>query len=69
MFTLDCDKILWKRKFDFSGLYGQTVALFYNHDGLIYYGGQFKCHNNRQKNPDGDRVQDTVRPLFYDWLR
>ena len=69
MFTLDCDKILWKRKFDFNGLYGQTVALFYNHDGLIYYGGQFKCHNNRQKNPDGDRVQDTVRPLFYDWLR
>ena len=50
---------------NFDGLYSQTVALFYNRKDLIYYGGQFKCYSNRQKNPDGDRVQeDTVRSLF-----
>ena len=65
MFTFDSDKILWKRKSAFDGLYSQTVALFYNRKDLIYYGGQFKCYSNRQKNPDGDRVQeDTVRSLF-----
>jgi len=65
IFTVDSDKILWKRKSTFDGLYNETVSLFYNCKDLVYYGGQFKCHSNRQKNPDGDRVQeDTVRVFF-----
>lgn len=57
MFAVDSEKMIWKENSVFNSLYGQTVELFYNCKDLIYYGGQYKCHNNRQNNPDGDLVQ------------